>query len=94
MCFLGLVNLYALRVNMSVAMVCMINQTTTISTSEFNDTKEVNEQCLRENINSTGGQAEVGIFNNVDTQKIFKGERLKLVILHPLSTTQGPWSPD
>ena len=50
-------------------MVCMVNQTTAASSSEFNDTEEVDEQCVRETGNSTGGQAEVGVYNSVSPQK-------------------------
>jgi ACS family sodium-dependent inorganic phosphate cotransporter-like MFS transporter 5 len=57
--FLGFINLYALRVNMSVAMVCMVNQTAVKETDAPSDDNQMNtshvidDQCPAQTANKT-----------------------------------------
>ena len=51
--FLGFVNLYALRVNLSVAMVCMINQTAVALDSNSSDLPDLGTDLLHSNSSGT-----------------------------------------
>ena len=50
--FLGTVNLYALRINMSMAIVCMVNHTANALQSLSNNATKSNSPCAATNVSS------------------------------------------
>lgn len=66
--FLGFVNVYALRVNLSVALVAMVNHTAILS----NSTPTSGEECRTDFANSTNEKMQVGVNGLRSSAAVFR----------------------